>query len=511
MVTKVNTDFFNEFLNASNAKSILEHLHEKYYIELKAASSELPKSFWESYSAFCNTKGGWIILGVEEHNPTNIIRGVKNPNKITTDLWNLLSNPNKVNYNTIKNTDVRIINVNDAQIIVVRIEEAPIAKKPVYINNQVQMTWIRTDDGDRSATKEILSSLFRDANPVQDSLIANEFTLDDLDNDSLRSFKNIVNRRFPAKGYKNLSDSDFLIEIGAAQKDRSNGNLLLKKGTILFLGKVNSIQELFPHYHLDYFNYKGTNSRWSDRISDDEPSDIEFNLFNFFNTVFSKIRDIQQYSFRLDQGQTRIPEDPFNETLRECLANCLIHADYEQGTPSSKIEVYDGWYLFKNPGKMLVSTAQFIQGGESIPRNEIIMKLFRYIGISERQGFGGPTIYKSAKLNDYRRPEIISTIDYTEFKIWNIDLADSYSELSSEEKVVLRFIVKNEHPISIKEISTHAEITDYKTRQIVSTLVDKDLIKRVGSGPSTRYTVLTQSIEQLTQLQMQMDKLKGNL
>lgn len=90
----------------------------------------------------------------------------------------------------------------------------------------------------------------------------------------------------------------------------------------------------------------------------------------------------------LDSGQLRIPVSGFDETIRERLVNCLAHADYVQGFPSLKIDVLDGWFSSINPGKMLVSPQQFFLGGDSRPRNEIIMKLFRLLGASERQGFG---------------------------------------------------------------------------------------------------------------------------
>lgn len=39
---------------------------EKVDIECKKAESSIPKSVYESYFAFANTKGGYIIFGVKE-------------------------------------------------------------------------------------------------------------------------------------------------------------------------------------------------------------------------------------------------------------------------------------------------------------------------------------------------------------------------------------------------------------------------------------------------------------
>ena len=110
----------------------------------------------------------------------------------------------------------------------------------------------------------MIASFLRNAQPEHDTLTVDKFSIDDLDRDSLIAFKEHVNKRFPKKDCIEMSNDEFLTEIGACIKDRTTGKLKLKRGIILFLGKVNAIKELYPHFHLDYYNRRGDNPRWAD-------------------------------------------------------------------------------------------------------------------------------------------------------------------------------------------------------------------------------------------------------
>lgn len=195
--------------------------------------------------------------------------------------------------------------------------------KPVYLNGKLENSWIRTGDGDRRATSEELAALLRNANPIHDNLPADKFTMDDLDLDSIITYKERVSKRYPKKKYIEMASEDFLKEIGACSIDRNTGEVRIKKGTVLFLGKVNAIKEIYPHYHVDYFDRRGKNERWIDRVTDDEPSDYEMNLYNFYFITYEKLRGLLKESFALDLYQLRIPFSDFDETIRECLVNCI--------------------------------------------------------------------------------------------------------------------------------------------------------------------------------------------
>ena len=274
------SSFMPEEMSLESLKNWVENVHERYYIELKKAN-ELPSAFWESYSAFCNTSGGWIILGVSEFSSKNEIVGVGNPEKVMLDLWNQLSNRNKASFRSIGNQDVKQFVLDGKTVIFVHVNEAPESMKPVHIGDKLENSWIRTGDGDRKITKEELAAFLRNAQPGEDSLVIDGFSIADLDMDSVISYKERVNKRFPKKNYLEMPNEEFLVEIGACTKDRITGKVQVKRGALLFFGVENSIKDMYPHFHVDYFNRRGNNPRWIDRVSDDEPGDYEIESLQF--------------------------------------------------------------------------------------------------------------------------------------------------------------------------------------------------------------------------------------
>lgn len=63
--------------------SRIEGLKETDWLEAKKATGGFPNSVWETYSAFANSKGGVLLLGVEEFADKSLhIVGLNNPEGI---------------------------------------------------------------------------------------------------------------------------------------------------------------------------------------------------------------------------------------------------------------------------------------------------------------------------------------------------------------------------------------------------------------------------------------------
>ncbi len=141
---------------------------EKVDIECKKAENSVPKSVYESYSAFANTNGGYIILGVkEDKTKTNleerfIIRGIDNPENQKEDFWNTI-NGSKVNVNILKDEDVYVAEENGISLIVIHVPRADFNMRPVYIGeNPYKGTYKRNHEGDYHATEHEVRGMIRD-------------------------------------------------------------------------------------------------------------------------------------------------------------------------------------------------------------------------------------------------------------------------------------------------------------------------------------------------------------
>jgi ATP-dependent DNA helicase RecG len=185
---------------------------EDLELEFKAAKGGLPQDLWPTVSAFANTHGGWIVLGVaEEDDGTFAPSGIPNPKDLLQNFHNLLRNPQKINYPVCGADDTAIEVLADKQIIVLRVPEAPRRARPIYVNgNPYTGTYVRRNSGDFHCSKPEVDRMMREASDITaDSTVLVRYTLEDLDRDTLARFRRRFQTQAPASPWNGYDDNAF--------------------------------------------------------------------------------------------------------------------------------------------------------------------------------------------------------------------------------------------------------------------------------------------------------------
>ena len=195
---------------------------ERVTLEAKLAERDVPKSVWDTYSAFANTIGGIILLGVEEHRKEKDpakryeILGVEDADKIKKDFWNTI-NSSKVSQNILVDADVEVVKMNDRSIVCIRVPQADWRDKPIYLNENVyKNTFKRNYEGDYHCSESQVKAMIRDANDEgNDGLMMRHYGMEDIDEDSLRQYRSEFRTSNQDHVWNKYDDKQFLKSFGA--------------------------------------------------------------------------------------------------------------------------------------------------------------------------------------------------------------------------------------------------------------------------------------------------------
>ena len=147
----------------------LNQYRENNRLEAKKSQGGLPRSIWETYSAFANTDGGLILLGVVENKEDKSFSAVplEDPSQLAADFWNTLCIPGVVSVNLLQPQDIQVVESQGYEIVVIHIPRATAAQTPVYIGpSPFGGTYLRRGEGDYRCTAEEVHAMLHDADPT---------------------------------------------------------------------------------------------------------------------------------------------------------------------------------------------------------------------------------------------------------------------------------------------------------------------------------------------------------
>jgi ATP-dependent DNA helicase RecG len=481
--------------------------HEGVDTEYKSARGGLPRDLWETYSAFANTAGGTIYLGVKETDDGPVTSGIPDVDKLRRDFWVTINNRQKVSANILQERHVSVETYQGDDILVIEVPRASRSERPVYIGvDPLQGTYRRNHEGDFRCNDAEVKSMFADRLDQEppDSRILELFGVDDLDAASLKQFRNRMASRVPDHPWLTEDDPGLLIRLGGWRKDRRTGEAGLTLAGLLMFGKTEAIQDnaALPGFHLDYRERlaEDETTRWSDRLTID--GTWEANLYQFYQRISQKLS--HDPALKVPFKPDRSGQSDAHEALKEALVNALIHADH-YGQGGIVIERYKDRFEFSNPGTLLLSQEQLLEGGVSECRNKSLQKMFQHLGVGDKAGSGLSKIrhswhahlWQPPSLRESIRPDrviltlpLISVMPEDVMEHLQERFGGAFKELSRDEAQTL-VIAAMEKQVSNRRLQEMLTLHRVDITQMLSGLVEKGMLEPHGRNRGAYYTLPT--------------------
>lgn len=324
--------------------------------------SGVGKSIRDTLSAFSNSGGGTLIVGLSEKDGFTPVPGfdaVAARDRLTSrcDQMTPLVRP-----------DIDVLPFEGQSVVVALIPEMEPRYKPCFIADQgvYQGSYVRTGDGDRQMKRyEVDRCIEEHSQPRWDEEIVTEAGLSDLDQDILGSF---LDRQRAAR-QRTFSDGDEIaLERLRVLKD---GHPTL--AALLAMGVYP--QEFFPRLTVSFAVFPGTDRgdvgkgvRLLDSrtFSGPIPELVE-------SSVEAVRNNMRTAALVGDTFRTELPDYPL-VAVREAVVNALMHRDYSPDARGSQVQVsmFVDRLEIKNPGGLYgpVTVDTLGEAGMSASRNQ---------------------------------------------------------------------------------------------------------------------------------------------
>jgi ATP-dependent DNA helicase RecG len=461
-----------------------KNLKESRKVEFK---SSFGKEVIITLVAFANTRGGKVILGLDDKGKVQGIElGSETEQKYLNDI-KTSTYPQLLPHSDIHEVDGKTI-------LVLEINEYPV--KPVAYKNRY---YKRVKNSNHMLTLEEIVDLRQQSLDISfDAHVVDE-SLSELDTSLMEKFIEKVN----SKGRISLLD-DMVTNMTKLKFIKSGKSTLA--GMLLFGNHGYSI-------HIGRFKAEDT-------IIDDLL--IKAPLLTALEEAMIFIKKHINLSYEFDGSLERkeVWQYPL-DVIREFLLNAVVHRDYKHST-DIVIKIFDNRIVFSNPGTLFGKlTLKDLEKDDYISsiRNKIVAEAFFLTGDIEKYGTGFIRIrkklnelktatYKIREIGDFFRVELLDTRSSDVRKdVRNIttdvekdkDLENRFSDL--EKDLENRFNLTKNQILIVKGVLENNKITQQLLSEIVGIsqknirnnmkkLKENGILKRIGPDKGGYWKVL---------------------
>ena len=461
-------------------------------IEFKEARGDVPKNAYETVSAFANTEGGHLVFGVRQNGDEFEVVGVLAVDKVQSDFLTTLRQPKKIS--VVLNVKEELHRQGDAKLLVFYVPEASRAEKPVYLDGNIDRSFVRRGGSDIRCSVNERDRFLVDAAPERfDSRVIERDPETAFDGNSIRWYRETYERRPGNRSRADLSDLDFLDEMGLlAERD---GRRIPTRAAVLMFGCNAAFRQLLPRPVVDCQRFAlsrdnaDTGARWDDRTVLDE------NLIRTWRALVDWYERFAERPFRIDSTTFQRDDTPPDYlAYRESLVNLLIHQDYSDQGRKAEVRHYADQTVFWNPGDAFTAAADLVEPGEKEVRNPRIVTAFRRIGLSENAGWGLRDIFRNWQqlgnvppriTNDKGRKcfELVLLKEELLSERQRLFQAELGVHLTDEQARAFAFICRD-GKATLSQLKAVTGLPAAETVAVADRLVTQGLVERSGGGES---------------------------
>lgn len=460
--------------------------------EAKSAAGGLPSKIWRSVSAFANTVGGVIILGLNESDGFKLAKGF-DQGRILDALSDGL-NGKQPKVSPVPPHEVEQMPFEGGVVVVVTVDPLVSGTAPCFVAAQgVQNgSYRRWDDQNINLSSyEIYQLRSRNERLELDRAPVTGATVSDLD-------QTLVDRLLDRLA---ATSSRAIQGTKSKEEQLQRLNILDRQGSPTMAGLLSVgayPQEFFPQLFVDVTSHPGRAkstggpTRFLDREECEGPIPLAVDL-----AVQATARNLR--TMRVVDGVQGIdvPEIPL-DVLREAIVNALTHRDYSAQVLGQQVavDIFPDRIEVTSPGGFWGGvTAETIDQGRSCSRNDALAKMLTRVPmpnsnatVCENQGSGVPRMVGAMRDRGLPVPHFKGAIDHVTVTLYRFGLLtpetgawlDSLtSERLTPHQQMALVLARETGAVTPQDLRREADMDTDDARLDLDSLVDLRLLQWV--------------------------------
>ncbi len=323
--------------------------------------------------------------------------------------------------------------------------------------------------------------------PLFDSMICRDATYKDINEKLVKDF--LENRAIKRKvDVPKISIRDFLIKTIKVVKVEDGS---LKPTNAAVLSFCDNPQDFIPQGTVKIARFKGTT-----RIEFIDSQELTGPFYKILDNVENFFRRNTRLASKIVEfKRVDIPEYPF-EAIREGTVNAMAHRDYFRSGSNIQIDIFDDRIEITSPGGLLPGLDIKHLEGVHETRNKEICKIFHETKDMEKYGTGITKMKNWMKEHGLKPPIITQPGNFFRITFYGpgdkiLDLVPNIPEerqvdlkklgLNDRQVEALRLMVNEGKKFIIVEYCKLFEMNEKTARRDLKKLIEKDLVKKVGT------------------------------